>query len=94
MDLLFVNPWIFDFAAYDFWLAPLGLLRAAGLVRERTGARIHWIDCLDRRHPSLPAPPPIKADVPGPITGSISSRPVSSARKKACFRPSTNPSPT
>ena len=25
-QVLLVNPWIHDFAAYDFWAAPLGLL--------------------------------------------------------------------
>ena len=24
--ILLVNPWIHDFAAYDFWAKPLGLL--------------------------------------------------------------------
>jgi len=24
--ILLINPWVHDFAAYDFWLKPLGLL--------------------------------------------------------------------
>jgi len=32
--ILCVNPWIHDFAAYDFWAKPLGLLSIAGILRE------------------------------------------------------------
>ena len=28
--ILLVNPPIYDFSAYDFWLKPYGLLRVAG----------------------------------------------------------------
>ncbi|TKJ28970.1 radical SAM protein [bacterium (candidate division B38) B3_B38] len=51
-QLLLVNPWIYDFAAYDLWIKPLGLLYIAGLLREK-GYRISFIDCLDRWHPQL-----------------------------------------
>ena len=30
--ILLVNPWIHDFAAYDFWAKPLGLLTLAALA--------------------------------------------------------------
>jgi hypothetical protein len=50
--LLLINPWIYDFAAFDFWLKPLGLLYLAGHFREN-GYRIHLIDCLDRHNPEL-----------------------------------------
>jgi radical SAM superfamily enzyme YgiQ (UPF0313 family) len=33
VNLLFVNPPIYDFTAYDFWLRPYGLLRIAGRLR-------------------------------------------------------------
>lgn len=33
MRLLFVNPPIHDFSAYDFWLRPYGILRVAGRLR-------------------------------------------------------------
>ncbi|MEN6307638.1 MAG: radical SAM protein, partial [Anaerohalosphaeraceae bacterium] len=46
---LFVNPPIYDFAAYDFWLRPLGLLSVAGMLRGR--AELSLYDFLDRRHP-------------------------------------------
>lgn len=45
--ILLINPWITDFAAYDFWLKPLGLLSIAAVIRARTTARLHFIDCLD-----------------------------------------------
>ncbi|MBM4283985.1 MAG: radical SAM protein [Deltaproteobacteria bacterium] len=45
-SLLLINPWIHDFAAYDFFAAPLGLLSLAGLLRDR-GFAVHLLDCLD-----------------------------------------------
>ena len=33
MKLLLVNPPIYDFTAFDFWLRPYGLLRVAGRLR-------------------------------------------------------------
>jgi len=48
--ILFVNPWIHDFAAYDFWAKPLGLLTLAALLRQH-GLKLSYIDCLDRFHP-------------------------------------------
>ena len=51
-ELILVNPWITDFAAYDLWSKPLGLLTVAGLLRRR-GYTVHVIDCLDVRHPGM-----------------------------------------
>ena len=34
MNLLLVNPPIYDFTAFDFWLRPYGLLRAGGQLRK------------------------------------------------------------
>ena len=51
-NILLINPWIYDFAAYDLWTAPLGLLYIAGLLREN-GYRVYLINCLDRYHPDL-----------------------------------------
>jgi hypothetical protein len=58
--ILLVNPWIHDFAAYDFWAAPLGLLTLGGILREH-GARVSYLDCLDRFHPSAAGAPPSSA---------------------------------
>ena len=44
--ILLINPWITDFAAYDFWVKPIGLLYVASLLREN-GFRVTLIDCLD-----------------------------------------------
>lgn len=51
-ELILINPWIYDFAAYDLWSKPLGLLYIAGYLRER-GFKIHLIDCLDIHHPGM-----------------------------------------
>ncbi|MRR15752.1 MAG: B12-binding domain-containing radical SAM protein [Deltaproteobacteria bacterium] len=45
-NILLINPWIYDFAAYDFWLKPLGLLYLGGLLRANRH-HISYIDCLD-----------------------------------------------
>ena len=55
--ILLVNPWIHDFAAYDFWAKPLGLLTLAALLRSH-GVAVTYIDCLDRFHPKAPASDP------------------------------------
>jgi radical SAM superfamily enzyme YgiQ (UPF0313 family) len=44
--ILLVNPWIYDFAAYDFGIKPLGLLRIGEYLR-RQGNEIYLLDCLD-----------------------------------------------
>jgi len=46
-DILLINPYIYDFAAYDLWLRPLGLLYIAGMVRA-CGGRPILVDCMDR----------------------------------------------
>lgn len=48
--ILLVNPWIHDFAAYDVWAKPLGLLILGGILRAH-GCRVSYVDCLDRFHP-------------------------------------------
>lgn len=50
--ILCINPWIYDFAAYDYWSKPLGLLYIASFLRER-GVRVDFLDCLDKWHPQL-----------------------------------------
>jgi len=49
--ILLVNPWIHDFAAYDFWAKPVGLLILASIL-EQHGCSVSYIDCLDRFHGS------------------------------------------
>jgi radical SAM superfamily enzyme YgiQ (UPF0313 family) len=70
--LLLINPWIYDFAAYDFFARPLGLLYLAGWLTAR-GYAVHFLDCLGAphvrpgpfgtgRYPKeiIPTPPPLK----------------------------------
>ena len=51
--ILLINPWIHDFAAYDFWSKPIGLLYLASILRYHD-CRVSYIDCLDRFHPQAP----------------------------------------
>ncbi|UCE20349.1 MAG: radical SAM protein [Gemmatimonadota bacterium] len=51
-NIVLINPWIYDFAAFDLWVKPLGLLYIDALLR-RNGYETHLIDCLDRYHPEL-----------------------------------------
>ncbi|MFZ7126263.1 MAG: B12-binding domain-containing radical SAM protein [Desulfobacterales bacterium] len=48
--ILLVNPWIHDFAAYDVWAKPLGLLGLGGMLRQY-GFKVSYYDCLNRFHP-------------------------------------------
>ena len=50
--ILLVNPPIYDFSAYDFWLKPYGMLRAAGFLRGQ--AEFALFDFLDRLDPRVP----------------------------------------
>ena len=45
--LLLINPWIADFAAFDLWAKPLGLLYVGKFLRKH-GYEINLIDLLDR----------------------------------------------
>lgn len=47
MNFLVINPWIYDSAAYDFWLKPLGLLYNAELLRL-LGHNVIFLDLLNR----------------------------------------------
>lgn len=54
--ILVVNPWIYDFAAYDFWIKPLGLLYLAAYLRQN-GYAVRLVDCLDPYHPEMASEP-------------------------------------
>jgi len=49
--ILFVNPWIHDFAAFDFWARPMGLMQLTAIVRS-LGMSVSYVDCLNRFHPN------------------------------------------
>lgn len=74
--ILLVNPWIHDFAAYDFWAKPLGLLILAALLRSH-GVTVDYIDCLDRFHPKAPASDPSARYGRGPYLKTQIDRPRS-----------------
>ncbi len=63
--LLLVNPWIHDFAAYDVWAKPFGILQLAAILRAH-GARVSFVDCLDRFHPRACGGDPHARDGRGP----------------------------
>lgn len=48
MIILSINPWIYDFAAYDFWLKPYGFLVILTYLKEK-GVTVDYIDCLDKK---------------------------------------------
>ncbi len=50
MRILAVNPWIYDFAAFDLWAKPLGFLFILGCLKDRN-LDIEYLDLLDRWHP-------------------------------------------
>ncbi len=50
--VLAINPWIYDFSAYDYFAKPLGLLYIAAFLKSR-GVAVDWVDCMDRNHPEV-----------------------------------------
>ncbi|MGR3310896.1 MAG: B12-binding domain-containing radical SAM protein [Candidatus Brocadiales bacterium] len=48
--ILLINPWIHDFAAFDLWLNPLGLLYI-GAILEKGKYKVSIVNCLDRSDP-------------------------------------------
>ena len=44
--VLLINPWITDFASYNFWIKPVGLLSLASLL-QGSGFRVTLVDCLN-----------------------------------------------
>ena len=64
--ILCVNPWIHDFAAFDFWLTPLGLLYLAAILRDND-MQVSYLDCLNRFHPRRKGPVKIAWDGRGPF---------------------------
>lgn len=50
---LLINPWIYDFKAFDFWNKPLGLLIIARMLTHY-GYAVDFIDCMDRNSPYFP----------------------------------------
>ena len=51
--VLLINPWIYDFAAHNLWIEPLGLLTIASALRD-SGYAVTLLDCL-ASHRGAPA---------------------------------------
>lgn len=58
--ILLVNPAIHDFAAFDFWVKPHGMLQAAGFLRKK--AELRLFDYLDRRSTLVPVGRELRTD--------------------------------
>ncbi len=48
MRILAINPWIVDFAAYDFWLKPYGFLVILQFLKKKS-IKVDFVDCLDKK---------------------------------------------
>jgi len=57
--ILGINPWITDFAAFNLWSRPVGLLACLDMVRS-AGASVALLDCLDRTWDDVSWPTPNK----------------------------------
>jgi len=73
--ILLINPWIHDFAAYDFWAKPMGLLSIGGILKAH-GISVSYIDCLNRFHPRSAKSDPWARNGRGPYLKSRISRPA------------------
>jgi len=58
--ILLVNPPIYDFTAYDFWLKPYGLLAVAGFFQNNADFKL--FDYLDRSHPFMASKKDLQPD--------------------------------
>jgi pyruvate-formate lyase-activating enzyme len=76
LKILLVNPAIYDFSAYDFWLKPYGLLRVAGFLRGQ--ADLYLFDYLDRWHPNAPGDVQHRSDAwgRGPFPTEMTQKPA------------------
>jgi radical SAM superfamily enzyme YgiQ (UPF0313 family) len=50
MKILLINPPVYDFAAYDFWMKPLGLLYLSNLLKKENH-RVYLLDVPNRFDP-------------------------------------------
>jgi radical SAM superfamily enzyme YgiQ (UPF0313 family) len=73
-NVLVVNPWIYDFAAHNLWIEPLGLLTIASVLRDN-GYAVTVLDCL-APHPGAPA---ARADGSGKFLKAVLDKPAAVA---------------
>ncbi|MFP4284134.1 MAG: B12-binding domain-containing radical SAM protein, partial [Desulfovermiculus sp.] len=55
--ILGINPWIYDFAAYNLWSRPAGLMACLHMLRQ-SGAHTALLDCLFPMWRDVPWPQP------------------------------------
>jgi radical SAM superfamily enzyme YgiQ (UPF0313 family) len=55
MRALLVNPWIYDFKAFDFWNKPLGIMTVSSILKKYR-FQVEFIDCMDRASPYFKTP--------------------------------------
>jgi radical SAM superfamily enzyme YgiQ (UPF0313 family) len=73
-QVLLINPWIYDFAAYNLWIEPLGLLTIAAVLSS-SGYGVSVLDCL-APHPGAPR---LRADSSGKLYKEVVGKPGSVA---------------
>lgn len=79
-QVLLVNPWIYDFAAFNLWIEPWGLLVIAAALRD-TGYGVTVIDCLA---PYSGGPPP-RPNGSGKFSKTVVPKPDPVAFVPRCF---------
>jgi len=87
-EILLVNPPVYDFAAYDLFNKPLGLLYLAGFLRQ-VGYDVRLVDALDRNHPGLAEVPKqhkTKSDGTGKYHSQIIDKPARLAHIRRYYR--------
>ncbi len=72
MKALLINPWIYDFACFNFWIRPLGLYRVAEWLWER-GVEVSMIDCLSPFDACVKFPR-VRTDCPVPMPVNLKRR--------------------
>ncbi len=74
MNILLINPWIYDFAAYDLWLKPWGLLKISSILKNKK-QKIYFIDAMDRHHVKIQKAPKDHSDGTGKYLSSKIEKP-------------------
>ena len=54
--ILLVNPPVYDFAAYDLWAKPLGLLYLSSILKQQNIC-VQFFDYMDRNYPNIQKQP-------------------------------------
>ncbi|MFH1434129.1 MAG: B12-binding domain-containing radical SAM protein [Pseudomonadota bacterium] len=52
--VLLVNPFVYDFTAFDFWAKPRGLLDLGGML-SRLGLAVDFVDCMSKEDRDMAA---------------------------------------